>query len=208
MNDAYAEAREHLGTWEWKDGHNPKIVQWFSDVGHAWVKDDETAWCAAFVGAMLKAGGFAHTGKLNARSYVDYGEHVDPEDAQPGDIVIFWRDDPTSWKGHVGFYVRKAHENIIVLGGNQGNQVSEQAYAANRLLAVRRPVKQRTSKAQSTTLQATAAAGVSGAGGVATAISALDGTAQLVVIGAAVIAALALAWIARERIKKWARGDR
>ena len=67
---------------------------------------------------------------------------------------------------------------------------------------------QRTSKAQSTTLQATAAAGISGAGGVATAISALDGTAQLVVIGAAVVAALALAWIARERIKKWAKGDR
>lgn len=66
----------------------------------------------------------------------------------------------------------------------------------------------RTSKAQSTTLQAAgaSAAGVVGAAG--TAVSALDDTAQLIVIGAACVALLGLAWIARERIRKWAAGDR
>lgn len=60
--------------------------------------------------------------------------------------------------------------------------------------------------AESTTLQATGA-GIAGATGAAgTAISQLDGTAQLVVVAALSVALLALLWIARERIKKWGRG--
>jgi N-acetylmuramoyl-L-alanine amidase len=60
--------------------------------------------------------------------------------------------------------------------------------------------------AGSTTLQATgvSALGVTGAAG--TAISQLDGTAQLIVVGALSVALLALLWIARERITKWAKG--
>lgn len=70
------------------------------------------------------------------------------------------------------------------------------------------PPKARTSLAQSSTLQATAATAVAGATGVGTAVGALDGTAQIVLIVAACVAALGLAWIARERIKKWAKGVR
>jgi len=66
----------------------------------------------------------------------------------------------------------------------------------------------RTNPAQSTTLQASATAAVSGATGVATALSALDGTAQIVVVVAACVGAFALLWIMRERIRKWAAGDR
>lgn len=66
----------------------------------------------------------------------------------------------------------------------------------------------RTSKAQSTTLQAVAASGAGVVGATGTAIGALDDTAQLIVVAGAVVALLGLAWIARERIKRWARGDR
>ncbi len=66
---AYASAKKEAGTWEWGEGHNPKIVQWFADVGHSWVKDDETAWCAAFLGAMLEKAGIPSTRKLNARQH-------------------------------------------------------------------------------------------------------------------------------------------
>lgn len=73
---------------------------------------------------------------------------------------------------------------------------------------VQAPMPGRTSKMESTTLQATAAAVASGGAGVATAVSQLDGTVQLVVIGTACVAFLALLWIARERIRKWTEGDR
>lgn len=58
----------------------------------------------------------------------------------------------------------------------------------------------------STTIGATVVTALSGAGGVATTIGALDGTAQIVLIVFAAVAAVGLAWIMRERIKKLANG--
>lgn len=202
---AYELARAEIGTKEVPgSAHNPKVVDYFAEVGHSWVQDDETAWCAAFVGAMLKRAGMPQTGKLNARSYLDWGQPVDPDQAQPGDIVVFWRGDKNGWQGHVGFFVRRYRGQIIVLGGNQSNRVSEAGYAESRLLGVRRI--ERKPAAKSTTLQATAGAAVAGAGGVFTAIGQLDSTAQIVVILCGVVGVAALLWIASERIKKLANG--
>lgn len=136
---AYGLAKTHVGLREIPGAeHNPKIVQMFKDVGHEWVKDDETSWCAAFVGSMLKRSGVKGTEKLNARSYKDWGDPVDLKDAKHGDIVVFWRESPTSWKGHVGFYAGRDGLHIEVLGGNQSNEVNVQSYPVSRLLAVRR----------------------------------------------------------------------
>ena len=136
---AYAKAKAHIGTAEIKGKeHNPEIVGWFGQVGHSWVTDDETAWCAAFAGAMLQLGGLPSTRKLNARSYLEWGRPVDLDAAQPGDIVVFSRGDPNGWTGHVGFFVRREGQTIKVLGGNQGNRVGVDAYPVSRLLGVRR----------------------------------------------------------------------
>lgn len=138
MKAAFNLAKDDLGTWEWGEGHNPKVLQYFKDVGHSWVKDDETAWCAAFVGAMLKRSGLPHTGKLNARSYLDWGNPVSMEDARPGDVVVFSRGNPNGWQGHVAFFDRQTKDHIYVLGGNQRNQVNVMAYPKARLLGIRR----------------------------------------------------------------------
>jgi len=58
---------------------------------------------------------------------------------------------------------------------------------------------------ESTTMQAGAVQILSGAGAGVTAIGALEGYAQLAIIGLAVIVMLAAAWIMRERLRKWAR---
>jgi peptidoglycan L-alanyl-D-glutamate endopeptidase CwlK len=71
-----------------------------------------------------------------------------------------------------------------------------------------KPPVTRTSAAQSTTVQASAVQVVSGAGAGIAAIGALDGTAQIVVIGLVGVMMLAAAWIMRERLRKWAEGDR
>lgn len=220
QNKAYELAKRDVGTWEWAEGHNPKVVQYFHDVGHEWVQDDETAWCAAFVGAMLKRAGMPHTGKLNARSYLQWGEPVDPADAQEGDILVFSRGDPNGWQGHVAFNAgRIENGDWRCLGGNQSNQVNVKTYSNSRLLGVRRapgdvspsPVvipKQRSSPVKSKTVQASAAQVASGAAGAASAVAMLDGTAQLVALGFAGVIILLGLWIMRERIKKWAGGDR
>lgn len=133
----YELALAEIGTVEWRDGNNPKVVAYFKDSGNAGVKDDETAWCAAFVGAMLKRAGIKGTGKLNARSYLDWGVPVDRKNAKPGDVVIFKRGNST-WQGHVAFFVKDRGALIDVLGGNQSNAVNIKGYQAAAVLGIRR----------------------------------------------------------------------
>jgi uncharacterized protein (TIGR02594 family) len=134
-----AAAGEHIGLTEWPGAkHNPAIVQMFADKGHDWVQDDETPWCAAFVGSVLASLGLPHTGKLNARSYLAWGSEVRMQDARPGDVVVLWRGSLTSWQGHVAFLVRFDGDRVILRGGNQGNAVSDAPYARDRILGIRR----------------------------------------------------------------------
>jgi uncharacterized protein (TIGR02594 family) len=140
MTTAYDLAKAEVGTVEWAKGDNPKVVAYFKDSGNPGVMDDETAWCAAFVGAMLKRAGIKGTGKLNARSYLDWGTPVARKDAQPGDVVVFKRGN-SSWQGHVAFFVKDRGALIDVLGGNQSNAVNVKGYQSAALLGIRRPPK-------------------------------------------------------------------
>lgn len=140
LNSAILEAAEqHLGVKEWPGSkHNPAVLAFFADSGNSWVKDDETAWCAAFVNSVLASLGLPGTGKLNARSFESYGDKVNLADVRPGDIAVFWRNDPNGWQGHVAFVVSLEGGSVNVLGGNQGNEVSVRPYPLSRIVAFRR----------------------------------------------------------------------
>ena len=132
-------AQQHLGVEEWPGAkHNPVIMSYFDAAGHSWVDGDETAWCAAYVNAVLAEVGLIGTGALNARSFLDWGEAVALKDLKPGDVVVFWRESPESWKGHVGFVSSIDGNNVLCLGGNQGNAVSVAPYPMSRVLGFRR----------------------------------------------------------------------
>lgn len=129
-------ACEYLGLHEIAGKRNEKeIVDFFKDAGHSWVKDDETSWCAAFVCAILKRTGYEHTGKLNARSYLEIGETV--EVPEMGDIVVLWRISKSSPYGHVGFYLGKSDKSVFILGGNQSNMVKVSTFPIDRVLGYR-----------------------------------------------------------------------
>jgi peptidoglycan L-alanyl-D-glutamate endopeptidase CwlK len=70
------------------------------------------------------------------------------------------------------------------------------------------PPEERTNAAQSTTVQASAVQIASGAGAAVAAVGGLDGTAQIVALAFAGVVMLAALWIMRERLRKWADGDR
>ena len=70
------------------------------------------------------------------------------------------------------------------------------------------PPEERVSAAQSTTVQASAVQIASGAGAAVAAVGGLDGTAQIVALAFAGVVMLAALWIMRERLRKWADGDR
>ncbi|PCI86613.1 MAG: hypothetical protein COB24_08765 [Hyphomicrobiales bacterium] len=138
-------AESRLGVKEIKGKeHNPLVVGYFADVEHDEVKNDETAWCAAFVGSCLENAGIASTKALNARSYLKWGRGIDVPVV--GCIVVFWRENRNSWKAHVGFYKGEDEDYIYCLSGNQGNEVNVSKYPKSRLLGYRLPKTRLTSK--------------------------------------------------------------
>ncbi len=95
-----------------------------------------TPWCAAFVNAVLATQGIDGTGKLNARSFLNFGMATDAP--KPGDIVVLTRGGPNAATGHVGFFQGfDENGNVRVLGGNQNNAVNVSTYSADRVLGYR-----------------------------------------------------------------------
>jgi uncharacterized protein (TIGR02594 family) len=128
-------AINYLGTEEIPGReNNPIILDWWKKIKQGGIKDDETAWCAAFVGGVLEERGITSSRSAGARSYQNWGVKI----AGPavGAVVTFWRDDPKGWKGHVGFVVGKDQlGNLMVLGGNQQDGVNIKPFATARVLA-------------------------------------------------------------------------
>lgn len=207
MNPVYKVASEYLGLKEYPGAkHNAEVVKMFADSGHSWVKDDETPWCAAFVGSVLAECGIKGTGALDARSYMKWGEPVDLNAAQKGDVVVFWRGSKSGWQGHVAFFDRAEGNEIYVLGGNQGNTVSVAPYSRDRLLGVRRHHTERKKPGQTQTVKASVTGAVSTVAAGATAVGALDGYAQLAVVALLAVTLITFAVVFRARIKAWAAG--
>jgi uncharacterized protein (TIGR02594 family) len=138
-------AFKELGEKELKTGDNPRILQYAKKAGFDWVNDDETPWCSFFANFVVGQSRRKGSGKANARSWLLAGEKT--ENPQPGDIVVFWRESPESWKGHVGFFLGFSQDGtrVFTLGGNQGDQVSIAAYPADTVLGFRRigPVRKK-----------------------------------------------------------------
>lgn len=131
-------ALTQLGTVEIRgEEHNPQILKYFQETGHSWVKNDEMAWCSAFVNWCALKAGLQGSGKLNARSWLDVGVALDVTEVEAGEVVIFWRSSPKSWKGHVGIYIDHDDKYVYTLGGNQNNMVRVSAYPIDRVLGYR-----------------------------------------------------------------------
>jgi uncharacterized protein (TIGR02594 family) len=135
----YTVAQRYLGVREIPGiKHNGIILNWLRRLKVS-IWDDETPWCSTFVNFCALEAGYERTGKLNARSWLDIGEHVTPQDAREGDVVIFERGN-SGWQGHVAFLVAYDRKRCIMLclGGNQNNEVNRTRYPTNKLLGIRR----------------------------------------------------------------------
>ena len=100
--------------------HASRVVKLFALAGHSWVKDDETAWCAAAMGGWLVEGGHVGSGSLMARSYAKYGVPCDKKKKLPRGAIIVWpRGKPPS--GHVNILLEDDGVFLTCIGANQGN---------------------------------------------------------------------------------------
>ncbi len=121
-------ARRYSGLHEIKGkNHAPEILAMWKATGLAF-KDDETPWCAGFVGFVLESVGITSTRSGIARSYEKWGVRL--EKPAVGCVVTFKR----TGGGHVGFATgRDAAGNVMVLGGNQADAVNLRPFAVSRV---------------------------------------------------------------------------
>lgn len=115
---------------------NPRIVEYNNHtnlVGY----DDKISWCSSFINWCLAQVGIAGTGSALARSWLEWGIALDIP--VYGCVAVLTRDEPASWKGHVGFYIGHDVEHVYLYGGNQQEEVREWQYPISSILGYRWP---------------------------------------------------------------------
>ncbi len=130
-------ARAEVGVCAHPPGSsNPRITEYHGGTNiHGY--DDKASWCSSFVNWSLGQVGIQGTNSALARSWLQWGHML--QAPIPGCIAVLWREEPASWKGHVGFYLRHDAEFVWLLGGNQLEAVREHWYPVSTVLSYRWP---------------------------------------------------------------------
>ena len=123
---------------------NPQVLAMLKLDG-AWPEHDEVPWCSAFANYIAWLLRLPRSKSLAARSWLGIGAPVELGEAVRGfDVVILMRGltdagpEVLDAPGHVGFFSSLIGSTVWILAGNQGNRVSVQGFAADRVLGVRR----------------------------------------------------------------------
>lgn len=123
MTHALYEAKYWAGKKEEEIG---KTMNYHHKTGQSWFKSmegDSNAWCASFVNYCLKMEKYQMSqNKARAKSFSSDPNFAQVDKPIFGAIAVFGR----KGGGHVAFVYgkQKASENIIVLGGNQGDMIT------------------------------------------------------------------------------------
>lgn len=115
---------------------NSTIMQYAKDCDMPEYTHDEIAWCSLLMNWIMLVCGFTRTKTLAARDWLKIGIKI--TDPQMGDVVIFWRDKPDGWEGHVALFIRKENGVVWCGGGNQSNMISIIPMPEARVLGYRR----------------------------------------------------------------------
>lgn len=129
-------ARRDIGLKEIKGPqHAGRIVEALRQL-KAWWKDDETPWCGVILAAWMKEANLPYPKEYyRALAWKDYGVQ---SDIQYGAIAVLTR----KGGGHVGIVTAATSDlkYVRLLGGNQGDSVSESWFPLERISAFRMPV--------------------------------------------------------------------
>lgn len=131
-------ARSYLGLREIAGKKSaPQILKFWQEIAAPFT-DDETPWCGAFVGGVLAECDLPIVSKgASAKAWLNLKVALDKP--AYGAVVVFNRP-PIASNGHVGFIVGKdKNGNLMVLGGNQGNEVSIRPFDRKRVAGYRWP---------------------------------------------------------------------
>jgi hypothetical protein len=167
--NAWIDGDARLGRSLYANPGNPRILQIFDEMGCLDIaksinpsRYDKTAWCSAFVSAMLRRSGNKYLKTLSSRAFErnanDVGTLIsttyEPDKMKPGDILVFGRSGKSgqpfksSPYGHVGIWTGNTNVpagKVQCLGGNQSNKVTIRNFSVLKgtefgIVAVIRPV--------------------------------------------------------------------
>lgn len=132
-------AKLELGTKETAGCEsNPAVLKYYKSTTLGGHPDDSVPWCSAFANWVMEQAGYRGTRRANARSWSAWGDNL--EEPKRGCIVVFWRGDPHSNQGHVGFFLGAPRPHVLsVLSGNAHNRVGIDEYGTGRVLSYRYP---------------------------------------------------------------------
>ena len=151
--ELFEAAGKYLGTQEvrGKEGSNPVIEDWLlrhgKNINPNYIEKmgDDIAWCSVFIGQVCEDVGLTGTEHALAASWKTWGR---PGKLTQGAVVVIRRrdrgEDGTSGRGghHVGLFKKSNKHFIWLRGGNQRNQVSDQAFSKKNyeILAIHGPL--------------------------------------------------------------------
>jgi uncharacterized protein (TIGR02594 family) len=120
-----------------ESGHADTLMELFRKTGGQVIDPRETAWCAAFVDAILGASGKAKRGSLRAADFLNYGTPTDAP--SKGDVVVF-KPQAAGSSGHVGFVVGVNPDGSVrYIAGNDSNKVQETTLPLSEVAGFRIP---------------------------------------------------------------------
>jgi len=109
---------------------------------------DSVAWCSAFMQFPFWLLGQPRSKSARARSWLKVGRGVDFDAAEPGfDVAILCRGEGKQpgpevldAPGHVALFAgwEAATSRVLVVGGNQNDEVNVSAFDADRVIGIRR----------------------------------------------------------------------
>jgi len=116
-NDLVKIAISHLGNGEEGGNNKGKWVKLYN-------RGLEAPWCAGFVSYVMKEVDIDGLGySLSAKDLYNRGRSLGygKEKPRTGDLICFYRDNPKSWKGHIGIVEKVDEEYIYTIEANKGN---------------------------------------------------------------------------------------
>jgi uncharacterized protein (TIGR02594 family) len=143
---AFDVAKKFLGVEEVEGMTSNPLVLGMLQLDAKWVREDSTPWCSAFANFIAFLLGLPRSKSLAARSWLKVGTPIELFEArQENDVVVLKRGggnqpgpEVLAAPGHIGFFAGRAPGEVLLLAGNQGNQVSIARFHADQVLGVRR----------------------------------------------------------------------
>lgn len=143
---AFSVASKFLGVRETPGALSTPVIVAMLQLDTTWPERDEVPWCSAFVNAVAWLLGLPRSKSLAARSWLHVGTAITLDEAVAANDVVILKRNPQdagphveAAPGHVGFFAgHLGSDDVLLLGGNQGDRVSVTAFSSARILGVRR----------------------------------------------------------------------